>query len=299
MTARVAVNHLWARYFEVGLAETPENFGVQSTPPSHPKLLDWLATEFVASEWDVKKLQRLIVTSATYRQASTVVEDAYQRDPRNRLLARGSRFRLPAETLRDNALAISGLLHEQVGGPPIRPYQPEGLWEELAGGAKEPPYTVSMGGGLYRRSLYIYRKRTVPHPTMTTFDGNSREICAVARGRTNTPLQALALLNDPTYVEAARSLAIASLDKHDSLAEQLNFAFAAATSRQPLGQEFEVLKKAHAKYRKRFAADVDAAKSYIAVGRLRAPESIDAVKLATLSSVCSVILNLDEVVTRE
>ncbi|MDR3632688.1 MAG: DUF1553 domain-containing protein, partial [Isosphaeraceae bacterium] len=208
LTARVTVNRFWQHHFGVGLVKTAENFGVQSEPPSHPELLDWLATEFIRTGWDVKALHRLIVTSATYRQSSRSAAALVQRDPENRLLARGPRFRLPAETVRDNALAIAGLLVTKVGGPSIKPYQPAGLWEELAGGAGEAPYVQDKGANLYRRSLYIYRKRTVPHPSMTTFDAPSREICQVKRPRTNTPLQALELLNDVTYVEAARQLAV-------------------------------------------------------------------------------------------
>src|SRR5207244_9182544 len=170
LTARVAVNRFWQRYFGMGLVKTTENFGVQGEPPSHPELLDWLATEFIRSGWDIKATQKLIVMSAAYRQASNSTPALVHRDPENRLLARGPRFRLPAEVVRDNALAVSGLLVEKVGGPPIKPYQPVGLWEELAGGAGEGPYVQAKGANLYRRSLYIYRKRTVPHPAMATFD---------------------------------------------------------------------------------------------------------------------------------
>ena len=204
LTARVAVNRLWQQHFGTGLVKTTENFGLQSEPPSHPALLDWLAAEFIRTGWDVKAMHRLIVTSATYRQASKAPAALIQRDPENRLLARGPRFRLPAELVRDNALAIAGLLSSKVGGPSVKPYQPDGLWEELAGGAGEAPYVQDKGDKLYRRSLYVYRKRTVPHPAMATFDAPSREICQVKRARTNTPLQALELLNDITYVEAAQ-----------------------------------------------------------------------------------------------
>ncbi len=212
LTARVAVNRVWQHSFGIGLVKTAENFGLQGELPSHPELLDWLATEFVRSTWDLQALERLIVTSATYRQASKVTAPLLQRDPENRLLARGPRFRLAAEVVRDNALAISGLLVERVGGPSIKPYQPAGLWEQLAGGAGEGPYVQDKGPDLYRRSLYIYRKRTVPHPALTTFDAPSREVCQVKRPRTNTPLQALELLNDVTYVEAARRAGSAHAD---------------------------------------------------------------------------------------
>ncbi len=204
LTARVSVNRIWQHHFGNGIVKTAENFGVQSEPPSHPELLDWLADEFVRSGWNVKALHRLIVTSATYRQASNAAPALVTRDPENRLLARGPRFRLQAEVVRDNALAIADLLVDRIGGPSIKPYQPAGLWEELAGGAGEGPYVQDKGPKLYCRSLYVYRKRTVPHPEMATFDAPSREICQVKRPRTNTPLQALELLNDVTFVEAAQ-----------------------------------------------------------------------------------------------
>ncbi len=192
----------------MGLVKTTEDFGVRGEVPSHPELLDWLATELIRVGWDIKAMQKLIVMSATYRQSSKDIPELLKKDPENRLLARGPRFRLPAEVVRDNALAISGLLAEKVGGPSVKPYQPAGLWEELAGGAGEDPYVQDKGLNLYRRSLYVYRKRTVPHPAMATFDAPSHEICQVKRQRTDTPLQALALLNDVTYVEAARQLGL-------------------------------------------------------------------------------------------
>src|SRR5436305_4631451 len=190
LTARVAVNRIWQHHFGTGLVKTAENFGLQGEPPSHPELLDWLATELIRTGWDTKALHRLIVTSATYRQASRVSQALLARDPENRLLARRPRFRLPAEVVRDNTLAIAGLLATRIGGPSIKPYQPAGLWEELAGGAGEGRYVQDKGPALYRRSLYVYRKRTVPHPALATFDAPSRETCQVKRDRTNTPLQA-------------------------------------------------------------------------------------------------------------
>src|SRR5207237_2564082 len=218
--------------------KTAEDFGVRGELPSHPELLDWLATDLIRTGWDVKALQRLLVTSATYRQDSRATPELLQRDPDNRLLARGPRFRLPAEAVRDNALAIGGLLVEKVGGPSVKPYQPAGLAEQLAGGAGEGPYVQEKGAGLYRRSLYVYRKRTVPHPILTTFDAPSREVCQVKRPRTNTPLQALALLNDTTYVEAARHLAQLMLTEGGRTPEdRLTFAFRRATARSPSSTE--------------------------------------------------------------
>ena len=207
-TARVAVNRLWQHHFGTGLVKTAENFGIQGEPPSHPELLDWLATEFIRTGWDVKAHAP---ADRHQRDVSPVVAGRRRRsaahDPENRLLARGPRFRLPAEVVRDNALAIAGLLSTRIGGPSVKPYQPAGLWEELAGGAGEGPYIQDKGPNLYRRSLYVYRKRTVPHPAMATFDAPSREICQVKRGRGPTRRSGARAAQRVTYVEAARRLA--------------------------------------------------------------------------------------------
>src|SRR6185312_5920985 len=233
LTARVVVNRLWQHHFGIGLVKTSDNLGVQSEPPSHPELLDWLATELIQSGWNLQHIQRLIVTSNTYQQRSEAPAEMYQRDPDNRLLARGPRYRLQSEALRDNALAVSGLLVDKIGGPSVMPYQPAGLWEEMAGGAHDD-YSQGHGDDLYRRSLYTYRKRTVPHPSMATFDAPSWEICQVKRARTNTPLQALALLNDVTYMEAARKFAERMLTEGGKTPDaRLAFAFRLATSRAP------------------------------------------------------------------
>lgn len=298
LTARVAVNRIWEQYFGLGLLETSENFGVQSPVPSHPELLDWLAAEFIRSGWDVQSLQKLILNSATYRQSSQVSADRFLADPSNRLLSRGPRFRLGAEAVRDNALALGGLLVNRVGGPSIKPYQPDRLWNDLAGGAGEGEYVQDHGDALYRRSLYIYRKRTVPHPTMSTFDAGSREICQVARSRTNTPLQALALLNDPTYVEAARGLATQALVEEDS-AGRLKYMFRRATCRLPEPRELKALQSALFRYERRFQEDPDAARAFLSVGELPMKDGIDPQRLAALTAVASVILNLDETITKE
>jgi hypothetical protein len=298
LTARVIVNRVWQQHFGVGLVKTAENFGIQGEPPSHPDLLDWLATKFVASGWDLKALHRLIVTSATYRQSSRIDDNRLVRDPENRLLARGPRFRLPAETVRDNALAISGLLTTKLGGPSIKPYQPAGLWEELAGGAGEGPYIQGKGTDLYRRSLYVYRKRTVPHPLMATFDGSSRETCQVNYAKTNTPLQALELLNDVTYVEAARHLAQLMLAEGGSTpAERINYAFRRALARPPTDAESQVLIRAVERYRQDFA--VADAEKLIRHGDSPVPPSLDPRDLAAYTAAASVILNLDETITQE
>jgi hypothetical protein len=300
LTARVTVNRYWQHYFGTGLVKTAENFGVQGERPSHPDLLDWLATEFVRSGWNVRAMQRLIVTSATYRQSSQANAGLLHRDPENRLLAHGPRFRLPAEVVRDNALAISGLLVDRVGGPSVKPYQPAGLWEELAGGAGEGPYVQEKGDGLYRRSLYTYRKRTVPHPSMATFDAPSREVCQVKRARTNTPLQALELLNDVTYVEAARRLAEVMLTQGGrSPEERLTFAFRRATSRLPSPTELAVLKRGLERYRQRLRNDPQAARRLVLVGDSPIDDRLDLVELAAYTATASVILNLDETITKE
>jgi hypothetical protein len=300
LTARVAVNRYWQRYFGAGLVKTSENFGLQSEPPSHPDLLDWLATEFVRTGWNVKEMQKLIVMSATYRQSSRETPELLQKDPDNRLLARGPRFRLPAELVRDNALAIAGLLTDKVGGSSIKPYQPAGLWEELAGGAGEGPYVQDKGPNLYRRSLYIYRKRTVPHPELATMDAGSREICQVKRARTNTPLQALALMNDVTYVEAARRLAQLMLSEGGATTkDRIDFAFRRAVARRPTSSELQVLERGLERYRKAFGADPESAKRFIGHGDSPVDDKKDPVELAAYAATAEVILNLDETITKE
>ena len=298
LTARVIVNRLWQQHFGIGLVKTADNLGVQSEPPSHPELLDWLATELVASGWNLQHIQKLILMSNTYQQRAEAAEESYQRDPDNRLLARGPRYRLQSEAIRDNALAVSGLLVDKIGGPSVMPYQPAGLWEELAGGAHDD-YSQGRGADLYRRSLYTYRKRTVPHPSMATFDAPSWEICQVKRARTNTPLQALALLNDVTYMEAARKLAERMLTEGGkSLDEQITFAFRLVTSRGPSASELNRLKQSVVKYRARFGMDADAAKKYVSPGESPRNESIPVVDLAAHTAVASILLNMDEAISK-
>jgi len=244
LTSRVAVNRIWQQLFGTGLVKTSENFGIQGSRPSHPQLLDWLALEFVESGWDVQALQRRLVLSATFRQSSSATAESYASDPGNLKLARGPRYRLSAEQVRDQALMASGLLVQKLGGPPTRPHQPPGLWTELAGGAGQGPYVQDTDDGLWRRSLYTHRKRSVPHPTLTTFDAPSFEVCLVRRPRTNTPLQALATLNDPTYVEAARRLGERMMDLDRSNEQRLAWAFSLLTCRPPTAKEQTILKDA-------------------------------------------------------
>jgi hypothetical protein len=302
LTSRVAVNRFWQLYFGLGLVKTAENFGSQGEPPSHPQLLDWLATEFIRTGWDVKGFQRLIVTSATYRQSSGASQDQVEKDPENRLLARGPRFRLPAEVVRDNALAASGLLNQAIGGPSVYPYQPPGLWEEMAVGLvfSAQSYAPSQGADLYRRSLYTFWKRTVPPPTMLTFDAPDREKCTARRLLTNTPLQALVLLNDPTYVEAARALATRTLTQAGSdPAKRVRYAFELATARVPNSNEIAILERQAGKELVHYRQDPEAAQKLIKVGDSPVDTKLNASELAAWTMVSSTILNLDETMTKE
>ncbi len=304
LTARVIVNRYWQMYFGTGLVKTAEDFGIQGDPPSHPELLDWLATEFIRTGWDVRRMQRLIVTSATYRQASTATPELLAKDPENRLLARQSRLRLQAEFIRDQALAVSGLLNGEIGGASVFPYQPKGLWEELmsrADGANwtAQTYTPSKGKDLYRRTMYTFWKRTCPPPTLATFDAPDRETCTVRRARTNTPLQALILMNDPTYIESARKLAERMLTEAGPTPEaRLTFAFRLAVSRSPRPEEVAVLKKVLDTQLAAFAKDEAAALKLLSVGEAKRNEKLSPAELAAYAMVANVILNLDETVTR-
>jgi hypothetical protein len=296
LTARVAVNRFWQMYFGEGLVKTPEDFGVQGEPPSHPELLDWLATEFVRLRWDVKALQWQIITSATYRQSSRGSRDLSRRDPDNRLLARGPRHRLSAEMVRDQALFASGLLVEKLGGPSVKPYQPKGIERELGA----DPYVQDHGDKLYRRSLYTFWKRTVAPPLLTTFDAPGRETCVVRETRTNTPLQALNLLNDVTFVEAARVLAERVLQVKDATDdERLTLAFRLVLARPPRAAELQVLRDALVHHRADYAADRQKPLGLLQVGEARRDEKLDPAEVAALANVVSVIFNLDEALNKE
>jgi Protein of unknown function (DUF1553)/Protein of unknown function (DUF1549)/Concanavalin A-like lectin/glucanases superfamily/Planctomycete cytochrome C len=300
LTARVAVNHFWQMYFGLGIVKTSEDFGSQGDPPSNPELLDWLATEFVRTNWDVKAMQRLIVTSAVYRQASNVSPALLEKDPENRLLARGPRFRLPAEMLRDNALFISGLIDNRVGGPSVSPYQPKGLWEEMAFGGQfsAQTYEQSHGADLYRRSMYTFWKRSVPYPSLNTFDAPDREKCTARRGVTNTPLQALVLMNDPTYIEAARALAQRDLiEGGPTTTDKIRFAFRLATDRDPTPKEFQILEGLYKKEMVHYDSDHAAAEKLLTVGESKRNPKLDPAQLAAWTLVTSTILNLDETIT--
>jgi len=299
LTARVAVNRFWQQFFGTGIVKTAGDFGAQGEWPSHPELLDWLATEFIRSGWDVKHMLRLIVTTATYRQSSAVTADLLRLDPQNRLLARGQRFRLDAEEIRDNALFVSGLLNEKMGGRGVRPYQPSGIWEAVGYTASNTAkFSQDHGDALYRRSLYTFWKRTAPPPYFTTFDAPSREKYCTRRERTDTPLQALVTMNDPAYVEAARHLG-ARMVQHDKDAEdRLDFAFRLVTARHPSASEKMVLKAALKKYEAKYQRNSEAAKKLIAVGESPVDEKLNPSELAAYTMVASLLLNLDETLNK-
>ncbi len=300
LTARVTVNRYWQQYFGAGLVRTSEDFGAQGEWPSHPALLDWLAVEFRESGWDVKRMQRLIVTSATYRQSSRATPELLARDRENRLLARGPRFRLDAESVRDNALFVSGLLVEEVGGRAVRPYQPPGLWEVVAyPSSTTAKFVQDHGDALWRRSLYTFWKRTAAPPTMLIFDAPSRESCSVRRPRTNTPLQALALMNDVQFVEAARRLAQRTLLQPAADDDgRLRWAFTVCTSRPPQRDELSVLQNLLARQRLRFAQDSAAAEKLVATGEAPRDGSLNVSELAAWTVVMNLLLNMDETITK-
>lgn len=299
LTSRVLVNRYWQLFLGEGLVRTPNDFGSQGELPTHPALLDNMAVEFVRSGWNVKALVRLIVTSATYRQSSSASPERLARDPENRILARGPRFRLPAELVRDQALAVSGLLSDRVGGASAKPYQPDGLWEEVSFN-EEDTYVVDAGDGPWRRSLYTYIKRQVPPPSMLMFDGTTREKCVVRRSRTNTPLQALVTLNDVTYVEASRALAQqALLDRRQTTDElRIRSLFHRVTSRTMEPNEQSVLLDLLQRERTKLESDPVAVQALLSVGQSPRESSIAAVELAAWTLTAQTILNLDEVLVR-
>jgi hypothetical protein len=296
LTARVAVNRYWQMYFGTGLVKTVEDFGTQGERPSHPQLLDWLATEFVGSGWDVKAMQRRIVTSATYRQSSRVTPELVARDPDNRLLARGARFRLPAEVIRDQALAAGGLLVEAIGGPSVKPYQPSDLWKDIA---SDSNYEQSHGANLYRRSMYTYWKRTVVPPQMAVFDGAGREMCQVRGERTNTPLQALTLLNDVTFVEASRVLAQRAMHEAESPAKRLIRMYRRVLVAAPSEKQLEILVRGYRHQLEEFRRHPEAAAKWLAAGEYSQHDDLDPAELAAYATMASLLLNLDATVMHQ
>ena len=295
LAARVTVNRAWQAFFGIGFVKTPEDFGVQGEPPSHPELIDWLAAEFVASGWDLKRLHRLIVTSATYRQSSRVGAELRERDPDNRLLARGPRHRMPSWMIRDQALAVAGLVNLQMGGPSVRPYQPAGIWEEATFGKKT--YVQDHGDALHRRSLYVFWRRIV-RPT-TFFDSGARQVCTLKVPVTNTPLHALVTLNDPAYVEAGRVMAQRVLSGAGDDSVRLARAFRLATARSPTAAEAGILSGRLSAVRAQFASDRGAAEKLAAAGEARRAPGLDPVEHAAWTALCSLLLNLDEVLSKE
>ncbi len=287
------MNRYWQKYFGLGLVKTSEDFGVQGERPSHPELLDWLASEFVSSGWDVKAMQKLIVMSATYRQSSRVTPKRHRRDPDNRLLTRGHRVRLPAHVIRDQAMFVSGLLVEKLGGPSVSPYQPANLWKEMS----NMTYRQSKGDDLYRRSLYTIWKRTVAPPSMAILDAADRESCWVRTKRTNTPLQALTLLNETAFIESARNLGQRMIREGSN--RPVEFAFRLVTARRPRGDELNLLKRARDEYLAEFRRHPENAQKLIVIGNSKPAKDVDPVELAANTVLANVLLNLDEVITKE
>ncbi len=300
LTSRVTVNRFWQQYFGIGIVKTAEDFGSQGEWPSHPQLLDWLSVEFIERGWDVKHIQRLIVTSATYRQSSRVTQELLKRDKENRLLARGPRFRMDAEMVRDNALSVSGLLVEKIGGKSVKPYQPAGLWKAVGyTSSNTANFKQDHGDALYRRSMYTFWKRTSPPPSMLTFDAPSRETCTVRRERTNTPLQALTLMNDVQFVEAARHLAQRMMTEGGTKPEdRIAFAFRLATARRPAADETRELLDLYNENLTEFQRDPDEALKLVSLGESKRNESLKISELAAWTILANLILNLDETVTK-
>jgi hypothetical protein len=296
LTARVFVNRLWMLTFGQGIVKSVDDFGTQGSFPTHPELLDWLAVEFMDSGWDVKHVLRLIVRSNTYRQSSAAGRKLRERDPGNAWLARQGRFRLDAEAVRDNALAVSGLLSRKVGGPSVKPYQPAGYWSYMNFPKRE--WMSDKGDSLYRRGLYTYWCRTFLHPSLLAFDASTREECAAERPRSSTPLQALVLLNDPIYVECARVLAERIIRGTAGVPERLHLAYRRALSRPPRPEEEKVLAALYARHLADFRADPNAARKLAATGEYPVVADIDVAELAAWTSVARVLLNLHETITR-
>ncbi len=297
LTARVFVNRLWKLFFGYGISRPLDDIGSQSSPPTHPQLLDWLAVEFIDSGWDVKHLVSLIVRSSTYQQSSNASRSLIQRDPYNHWLARQTQFRLDAEMVRDNALAVSGLLALDIGGESVKPYQPPGYWKHM--NFPKRTWMASAGNDIYRRGLYTHWQRMFLHPSLLAFDAPSREECTVERPRSNTPQQALVLLNDPTYVEAARVFALQILKRGGANPDaQLQWAFQTALSRSVTDREADILLEIYAKHRLHYQTDPAAAKLLLAVGREPIPADVDTAQLAAWTSVARILFNLHESITR-
>lgn len=299
-TAKVTANRIWAQFFGRGIVATLDDFGNRGDSASHPELLDWLAGELLRNQWDVKSLIREIVTSSTYRQSSSATPEKRALDPDNRLLARGPRSRLPAELIRDNALSVSGLLVNTIGGPSVRPYQPAGLWREMAkGDAAEKNYQQSHGPDLYRRGIYTFWKRSIHYPSFALLDAPNREVCSSSRPVTITPVQALALLNDPTYVEAARCFAARIMRQADEFEGRYRAAFRAATSRFPNRDEIMLGRQLYERLRAELLSHSDSIEGLLSIGEAPLDEQLDRTELATWTAIAQVILTMDETISKE
>ncbi len=302
LAARVAVNRIWQQFFGIGLVKSAENFGSQGELPSHPELLDWLAVDFRENGWDMKRLVKKVVTSAAYRQSAMTTKEKQERDPENRLVSRGPRFRMTPEMIRDTWLVASGLLNPTIGGPPVRPYQPAGLWEETNAGDGRgtlTKYVQDKEGKLYRRTMYTIFKRTLPHPFLTTFDASYRDVCAVKRQRTNTPLQALNLMNDPLMLEASRTLAQQLMkSKEKTPQKRLAVAFRQVAARLPTEQELAVLEKHFTERKTELSGKPDMAKLLLRIGESAPDEKLDAVESAALMETVALVFNMDEVICK-
>jgi hypothetical protein len=299
LTARVTVNRFWSELFGVGIVKTAGDFGVSGELPFHPELLDWLAIEFRESGWDVKKLFRLIVTSATYRQSAATTPAKLDKDAENRLLAHGPRFRMDAEMVRDYALSASGLLSSKIGGPSVRPYQPPGVWEAVAMiGSDTRDYKQDSGESLYRRSMYTFWKRSAPPASMEVFNAPNRQYCVMLRERTNTPLQALLTMNDPQFVEAAWHLAQRAIQSDSDAGRRINFIAERLLARPLTPDELAIVRTSAEKFSKHYAANADEAAKLIDVGDSEPDKSIPPADLATWTMVANQLMNLDEVLNK-
>jgi hypothetical protein len=302
LASRVIVNRLWQEIFGRGIVATSDDFGNQGSLPSHPDLLDYLAVEFREKNWDIKAMLKFMVMSATYQQSSTADENQREKDPENIWLARSARYRLSSEMIRDNILFSSGLLHQELGGPSVKPYQPEGLWEAISVGIKgrgETEYIADKGDKLYRRSLYTYWRKTIPPPSMLIFDAPLKEFCEVRRVRTSTPLQALNLLNDPQMLEAARVLGTKLVESKElSLEEKVATAFRRVISRQPVQSEIDVLLKAYKEEYDRYALNPKEAEQFLMVGEYPHNNSLDQIECAAMMHVVTIVYNLDEAISK-
>ena len=300
LTSRVTVNRLWERFFGQGIVSTVEDFGTRADFPTHPELLDWMATEFIRLKWDLKGFIKEVVMSSTYRQSSNITAAKMAVDPTNKWLSHGPRFRLQGEVIRDQALFAAGLLVDKIGGPSVRPYEPEGIWDETNFYGNLRNYMHDKGEGLYRRSLYTIWKRTAAPPNMLLFDVPSREACRVRRSRTDTPLQALTLMNDETYVEASRVLAQKMIHEGGSSPEaRITDGFRRVLSRAPTASEMKLMVANVKKRTEKFRQKPELAKTLINVGDSPVDKKIDQAELAAYTLTASTLLNLDETLTKE